>query len=159
MSANGDTNARFDVAASGIWGGRFERTFFDVRVFNPYAPSNQTPRIQTSYQRHENEKRKKYEQRVIEIEHSTFVPFVLTCTGGLGPAATLTLKRIGNLLAERHVDSPYCQIMGFLRTRLSFALLRSALMCLRGTRSIKSKPFNLKTDTLTLAIAEGNGSL
>ena len=89
-----------------------------------------------------------------QLSTSTFVPFVLACTGGLGPAATLTLKRIGNLLAERH-DSPYCH---FLRTRLSFALLRSALMCLRGTRSTKSKPFNLKTDTLTLAIAEGNGS-
>ena len=89
LSANGDTNARLDVAASGIWGGRFERTFFDVRVFNPYAPSNQTPRIQTSYQRHENEKRRKYEQRVIEIEHSTFVPFVLACTGGLRPCCNI----------------------------------------------------------------------
>ena len=74
MSANRDEYARLDVAASGIWGGRFEQTCFDVRVFNPYAPSNQTPRIQTSYQRHENEKRRKYE-RVIEIEQSTFVPF------------------------------------------------------------------------------------
>ena len=25
--------------ASGVLGGRFERTFLDVRVFNPYAPS------------------------------------------------------------------------------------------------------------------------
>ena len=140
-----------------VSGGRFERTFFDVRVFNPYVPSNQTPCIQSSYRRHENEKRRKYEQRVVEIEQSTFVPFVLACTGGIGPAATLTLKRIGNLLAEKH-DASYGQIMGFLRSRLSFALLRSTLMCLRGTRSAKSKPFNLKTDTLTLAIAEGNGS-
>ena len=131
-----DKLARLDVAASGIWGGRFERTFFDVRVFNPYAPSNlcsnQTPCIQSSYRRHENEKRRKYEQRVVEIEQSTFVPFVLACTGGIGPAATLTLKRIGNLLAEKH-DSSYGQIMGFLRSRLSFALLCSTLMCLRGT--------------------------
>ena len=33
--------ARLDVAADGFWGSRFERAFFDVRVFNPHAPSNQ----------------------------------------------------------------------------------------------------------------------
>ena len=32
--------ARLDVAASGVWGGRFERSFMDVRVINPHAPSN-----------------------------------------------------------------------------------------------------------------------
>ena len=32
--------ARLDVAASGIWGGGFERTYIDVRVFNPHALSN-----------------------------------------------------------------------------------------------------------------------
>ena len=29
-----------DIEASGLWGGRFEHTFFDVRVFNPHAASN-----------------------------------------------------------------------------------------------------------------------
>ena len=41
-NATTEGNARLDVAASGFWGGRFERAFFDVRVFNPYAPSNRT---------------------------------------------------------------------------------------------------------------------
>ena len=34
--------ARLDVAADGFWGSRNERAFFDVRVFNPLAPSNST---------------------------------------------------------------------------------------------------------------------
>ena len=38
--ANCDNQARLDVAASGIWGGQFERTFVDVWVFNPCASSN-----------------------------------------------------------------------------------------------------------------------
>ena len=107
------------------------KSFLYVRVFNLYAPSNQTPQIKASYRKHENEKRRKYEQIVVEIEHSTFIPFVLACTGGVGPAATLTLKRVRNL-AEKH-NSLYSHVMGFLRTRLSFALLCSTLMCLRGT--------------------------
>ncbi len=30
--------ARLDIAASGCWGGRHKKTYFDVRVFNPHAP-------------------------------------------------------------------------------------------------------------------------
>ncbi len=40
-SANTTIGARLDVATShGLWGGRRERTLMDVRVFNPFAPSN-----------------------------------------------------------------------------------------------------------------------
>ena len=35
-----EEQARLDVAASGVWGGRFERIFIDVRVLNPFASSN-----------------------------------------------------------------------------------------------------------------------
>ena len=34
-----------DVAAIGFRGSPFERALFDVRVFNPYAPSNRQPLI------------------------------------------------------------------------------------------------------------------
>ena len=40
-SASTDSEARLDIAASGFFGGRFERAFFDVRVFSPFARSNQ----------------------------------------------------------------------------------------------------------------------
>ena len=54
MSANTEDGARSDIAADGFWGGRFERTFFDVRVFNPYAPSSHTPTLSSCYRKHEN---------------------------------------------------------------------------------------------------------
>ena len=34
-SANVSEGARLDIAMNGFWGGRFERSFVDVRVFNP----------------------------------------------------------------------------------------------------------------------------
>ena len=37
-TANCDDNARLDIAANGFWGGQFERSYFDVRIFNPSAP-------------------------------------------------------------------------------------------------------------------------
>ena len=52
-SAITDDGARLDIATSGFWGGCFERAFFDVRIFNPHAPSNHQP-ISTYYRKHEN---------------------------------------------------------------------------------------------------------
>ena len=153
-SASIEDSARLDVAASGFWGGRFERAFFDVRVFNPHAPSNQTNRIASSYKRHEREKRAKYDQRVREVEHATFAPFVLSVTGGIGPCASVVTKRLGSLLAEKH-DIPYSSMMGLLRCRLSFALLRSSVMCIRGSRSSRHRPRRIDLSTTDLAIAEG----
>ena len=153
-SASTEVNARLDVAASGFWGGRFERAFFDVRVFNPHAPSNRSSQIASCYRRHEQEKRLKYEQRIREIEHASFAPFVMSCTGGTGPCATVILKRLGAMLAEKH-DSPYSKIMGLLRCRLSFALLRSCVMCLRGARSSLRRPGHIDVAAADLANAEG----
>ena len=57
FSANIQDGARLDIAADGFWGSRFEQAFFDVKVFNPYAPSNQKTSLSTCYHSHENEKR------------------------------------------------------------------------------------------------------
>ena len=39
-TANSQEGARLDIVMNGFWGGRSERCFVDVRVFNPYAQSN-----------------------------------------------------------------------------------------------------------------------
>ena len=63
-----EDGARLDVAASGVWGGRFERTYFNVRVFNPLASSCQAHSLSATYAKHEGEKRRHYEDHVREIE-------------------------------------------------------------------------------------------
>ena len=39
-----------DIAAKGVWGGTFERAYFDVRVFNPHA-SNRHANLQLILQK------------------------------------------------------------------------------------------------------------
>ncbi len=65
LSANVQDGARLDIACNGFWGGRFERTYLDVRVFNPHAKSNQHTNC---YRKHELEKKRQYEQRVRDID-------------------------------------------------------------------------------------------
>ena len=88
MSANKEDGARSDIAADSFWGGRFERTFFDVRVFNCHAPSNQTPTLSSCYEN----KRRECELRICEVERASFTPIVLSSTGGMGNMATTTHK-------------------------------------------------------------------
>ena len=56
--------ARLDIVADGLWGGRRERTYFDVRVVNAYARSNRLESLPALYCRHEKMKRRAYDQRV-----------------------------------------------------------------------------------------------
>ena len=125
--------ARLDVAACGFWGGRHERAFFNVRVFNPHASSNNQP-LSTCYRKHENAKKRAYNQRIREIKHGTFTPLVLSLTGGMGTAATVCYKRLASMIAQKR-DQSYSKTMSWLRCSLSFALLRSSIQCLRGARS------------------------
>jgi len=39
-TCNWNDDACLDIKASGFWGDRFQSSIFDVRIFNPYAPSN-----------------------------------------------------------------------------------------------------------------------
>ena len=55
-SAITDEGARLDVAMYGFWGGRFEKAFADVRVFNPCVQSNRRSPLATVYRRHKQEK-------------------------------------------------------------------------------------------------------
>ena len=70
------------------------------------------------------EKKRSYDQRIREVEHSTFTPLVLSSTGGMGKAATTFYKRLSSMLSEKR-DVPYSTMIGWIRCRLSFALLRA----------------------------------
>ena len=63
---------------------RFQKTYFDVRVFNPLAPSNRNKAPAAVYRKHKLEKKWAYQQRIQEVEHSSFTLLVLSATGGIG---------------------------------------------------------------------------
>ena len=133
-SSNQQDGAGLDIVANGFWGSRYEKAFFDVRVFNPYAPSNRHSSLAATYRQHETVKKRLYEQRVREVEHASFTPLVFSSTGGLGPTATTFYKRLASMLSNKW-KQPYSTTIGWLRCRLSFCLLRSSIMCIRGARS------------------------
>ena len=75
-----------DISSRGLWS-TFERTFFDVRVLHPNAPSYRSSDLNTLYRNQELEKMRKYNSRVITVERGSFTPLIYTTNGGMGPQA------------------------------------------------------------------------
>ena len=147
-SVNTSNHARPDIRARGFWNNH-QDAFFDVRVFYPNAPSN---RSGDAYRRHEQAKKREYGQRVREIERGVFTPLVLSTWGGMGKEAATFYKRLADLLSSKR-QNPYPAVMGWLRCRLSFASIRSAIMCTRGSRSSLHRPVYM--DNINLVSQEG----
>ena len=151
-TAIAEDGARLDVSADGSWGGQHQRTFFDVKVFNPTASSYRTTPVSSLYRRFEKEKRRKYEQRIREVEMGSFVPLVFSTFGGMSGCTNVVYKRLAYLLSLKR-GVLYSSVMAWLRCRLSFLLLRSAIACLRGARSHSGCPASHRA--LDLALIEG----
>ena len=71
---------------NGFWGGRSERAFVDVGVFNPYAPSNSYSSTMSCHKKHENIKKH------VKIMRSGTCLFLFTSTGGMAPEAMVFTK-------------------------------------------------------------------
>ena len=74
--------ARLDMKAGGFWTPGVT-AFFDVRVTHVNSRSNQGKYTATIFKEQENEKRK-YNQRVMDVEMGTFTPLVFGANGGMG---------------------------------------------------------------------------
>ena len=87
----------------------------------------------------EQEKRRAYDQRVREIEHGSFTPLVFSASSGMGPTARVFYKKLASMIVTKH-NKAYNKTLNWMSCRISFSLLRSAVMCLRGSHSSRGRP-------------------
>ena len=86
LETDGTTNgnkakkARLDVSGVGVWGSN-ERTFLDVRIMHLNSPSYINKSTDQVYKEHEDEKKRAYNERIIQVEKGTFTPFVMSTSG------------------------------------------------------------------------------
>ena len=132
-TANTEDEARVDISARGFWR-RGQRAFMDVRIFNPMARSNIGQDLLTAHRKNEGDKKREYDERIREVEQGTFTPLVFTTSGGMAPQAIAFYAHLAQQLSEKKNQPKSC-VVAWMRCRLSFSLLRSAMLCLRGTRS------------------------
>jgi hypothetical protein len=137
-----------DVGARGLWSG-LEKTLFDVRIFHPGAKSYENRSLESIYKAHENEKKGKYLNHVLNQEKCSFTPLIFSTHGGNGPEAARFHKRLATLLSKKR-NILYSEAISYVRRRIRFSILRTTLIALRGYRGKDSKPVELKDEDLNL---------
>ena len=131
-TANTSEESRLDIKTRGFW--KYGQTaFFDIRVTHVNAKSNQNSSTKEIFKKHENAKKREYNERVIEVEPGSFTPLVFGTNGGMGDECLIFLKQLTTKIAEKKGNT-YADRITWLRTKLSFAILKSVLLCVRGTR-------------------------
>ena len=104
------------------------------------------------YRRNELKKRRLYDQQIREVEHGSFALLIFSTSGGMGPTANVVYKRIASMIAVKY-HKDYSKTLHCMRCKLGYSLLRSAIMCLRGSTSTIHKPA-VSIDHMDLACHE-----
>ena len=138
--------ARLDIKAGGFWS-RGVTTFFDVWVTHVNSKCNQNKPTSTIFKEHENEKKRKYQQRILDVEMGTFTPLVFGIMAEWRSNAKMFLKHLADKLSRKDGE-PYAVVIKWLRTRLSFEILRSVQTSIRGSRM----PFHKTNDFLEVYV-------
>ena len=98
----------------------------------------------------------KYKQACIDQGY-TFVPFVWTTDGALGPAAQALLKKIGKALATRW-GKPLGLVMNWIQVRISVAIAVTTSVCIRNSRgSVEELEDNIAYDGAVLSLRQEGG--
>ena len=134
-------DARLDIHARGFWD-RQGSVLFYVRVCYPNAESYRGLTPKQTYRQHESERKRMYASRVLEGEQGSFAPLVFTTTGGMAGECMRYHSRLAELLSTKK-GANYGITMSWIRAKVSFALLRSVLLCLRGSRCTRRAPLKI----------------
>ena len=139
-SAVTSSEAILDIKAGGFWS-RGVTAFFDVRVTHVNFKCYQNKTTSEVFKEQEDEKKRKYQQRVLDVEMGSFTPLVFGTNGGMGNECQRFLKHLADKIAQKDTE-PYNTVIAWLRTQISFEHLRSAHACVRGSRT----PFHSKIE-------------
>ena len=119
--SNRAQDARLDIRARGFWDPQ-SSAFSDVWVCHPNAESYRDQEPQQIYCIHENDKKRLYARRVLDVEHGSFTPLVFTTSGGMGKECIRYHSRLAELIATKK-GKQYSQTISWIQARTSFFAL------------------------------------
>ena len=93
--------ARLDIQARSFWM-RGQEAFLDIRVFDPNANRYLNATLTRCHEINEKEKKRNYNNRILQIENGTFTPLVFSIYGSLGREYTKFYSKLAELLSDKH---------------------------------------------------------
>ena len=131
-----------------------QTAFCDVKVFNPVARCHLHHRLSAVHKKNENEKKREYNQRILQVKHGSFTPLLFSCFGGMNRECSRFFSHTAERLVNRRKE-PKSKISAWIKARLNFALIRSMLLCLHRTKT-PSNVDKISEIDLCALVAEGN---
>ena len=129
-------------------------SLFLCQGLSPNAECYRVLEPQQIYRLHENEKKRQYSSRVLDIKDGTFTTLMFTTTGGMGKEFLNYHSRLAELIAIKKGED-FAKTISWIRATTIFALLRSALICLSGTRSTVRKSWDFRNTHIEIDNTEG----
>ena len=120
-----------EIRTWGFWE-RGQQAFFDIRVSDPNACCYRNKSLQQCHVIIEQEKKRAYNERILQVDHGTFPPLVFSIT-------------FYSRLAQRR-DLPQSISSNWIRTKVCFVLLKSSRLCLRGSRTVCRETVEFEID-------------
>ena len=72
----------------------------------------------------EKEKKKNYNERILQVEHGSFTPFVMTANGGFARENAKFYARLAELIASKRTTQ-YSVVSAWIKRKVVFSLMNS----------------------------------
>ena len=105
-SSNTINQARADVSARGFWING-QPAFCNVRVFNRLAICHLHHSLPAVHKKNENEKKREYNKRILQVEHGSFTPLMFSCFGGMSRGCSCFFSHTVERLTNRRKEPKY----------------------------------------------------
>ena len=102
-TANTSDEARLDVAARVFWTAG-QIAFFDIRVFYSNATRYVNHSLRQYYASNENEKKRKYNNGVMNVELGCFTPLVFSANGGISRECKMFYSRLTETISAKRKE-------------------------------------------------------
>ena len=96
-------NAKPDVRARGFWR-EGQNDFLNVRITNTSSESQRHLTSENIFTKHEREKKRQYNNRIMNVEYGTFTPSALSMNGGM----VKECLKFHKFVAEKIANKPGC---------------------------------------------------
>ena len=117
------------------YGGCTKKHTLIFRIMHPNAPTYVKKPIEKVYKMHETEKKRNYNEHVLQVEKGSFTPIVGSTFGGMGKDAERHHQQ--SILDRGKKERRVCNadIINYVTTRIRFSVvLRSILTTVRRVR-------------------------
>ena len=120
-SSNTCDQARADVSARGLWING-QMAFCEIKALKPLARRQLHHSFPVVHKKNENEKKRDYNQRILQVEHGSFTLLVFSCFGGMSRECSCFFSHTAERLATRRKE-PKNMFSAWIKARMNFFLI------------------------------------